>query len=156
MLQPLNKECSKEVRRSTTRWFPWYQRVRFLTTITHYVILIICHWKLVKIRDWKRVYKPLLGQSNLHGNRHPICWEVKLYYMSTRWNKISFISCWLQSTNNISFQKSNYPTETKTIWNTKVTGNKTYKNLFAVSKPSWKSPSYLLGNEIILHVYTIR
>ena len=45
----IKKECSRQVRRSTTRWFLWYQRVRFLTTITRYVILMICQWKLTKI-----------------------------------------------------------------------------------------------------------
>ena len=34
MLHPLNKECSRQARRSTTRWLLWYQRVRYLTTIT--------------------------------------------------------------------------------------------------------------------------
>ena len=52
ILQALNKECSREVRRSTTRWFLRYQRVRFLTTITRYVTLMICKWKLAKMQDW--------------------------------------------------------------------------------------------------------
>ena len=84
MLQPLKKECSREVRRSTTRWFLWYQRVCFLTTITRYVILMICQWRLAKIQSWTFVWKPLYSQSILYGNRHPICWEMKWNYKSTR------------------------------------------------------------------------
>ena len=52
MLQPLKKDCSREVRRSTTPCFLWYQWVRFLTMITRYVILMICQWKLAKVQDW--------------------------------------------------------------------------------------------------------
>ena len=34
MLQPLNKQCSREVGRSATRWFLCYWRVRLVTAIT--------------------------------------------------------------------------------------------------------------------------
>ena len=87
MLRPSNKECPREVRRSTTRRFLWYQRVRFLTMITCYVILKTCQWKLAKIQDWKYLY----SQSNLHGNRHPICWEMKWYFKMI-YDNIHFMS----------------------------------------------------------------
>ena len=54
-------------RRSTIRWFLWYERVRFLRTITRNVILMICQWKLAKMQDWKLVWKPLNSQSIVHG-----------------------------------------------------------------------------------------
>ena len=149
MLQPLNKECSREVRMSTTHWFLRYQRVRFLTTIKRYVILMVCQWKLAKMQDWKLVWKPLYSQSILHGNRHPICWETKWYYKYTRCDKINMISCRLQSTNIISFQKNYRPTETKTIWDTIGTANKTHKTDLVI-KHKWHE--YV----ILPHPYTTR
>ena len=62
------KQCSREVRGLTTRWFLSYRRVRLLMTITWCVILMICQWKLAKVQNWKLVWKPY-NQSDVHGNR---------------------------------------------------------------------------------------
>ena len=202
-VQPLNKECSRDVSTSTTRWFLWYQRVRFLTTIKRYVILMICHWKLAKIQDWKlyenlfrvsqtfmeitilfvgkwndtaclqdkkaifmmtssngnifRVTGPLCGEFTGPGEfptQRPVTRSFDVFFdlrLNKRlskqpwgwWFETRSWSLWRQcnvyfmsvtSTNNISFQKSYCPTETKTIWDTKGEGNKTYKTNLVIKK----------------------
>ena len=62
MSQPLNKECSREVGRSTIRWFLWYQWVCFLTTLTRYLILMICQSQLAKYKN-KYLYENIFTIS---------------------------------------------------------------------------------------------
>ena len=76
-------------------------------------------------------------------NRHPTCREMKWL----RVYKTHFISCRLQSTNNIRFQKSYCPAET--IRDTAGTGNKAYKTNL-VMKYKWHE--YV----ILPYRYTIR
>ena len=78
-VQPLNKECYRDVSRSTTRWFLWYQRVRFLTTITRYLILMICQGKLADIQGWK-LYENLFRVSQTF-------MEITILFVG-KWNDI--------------------------------------------------------------------
>ena len=50
------------------------------------------------------------------------------------WRQCNVYFMSVTSTNNISFQKSYCPTETKTIWDTKGEGNKTYKTNLVIKK----------------------
>ena len=86
MLQPLNKECSREVVRIVGKW----------------------------------------------------------NYVTCLQDKINFISCRLQSTNNISFQNSYCA-----IWDTKSTGNKTYQTNLVIK---YKRHEYV----VLPHPYAIR
>ena len=76
MLQPFNKQCSKEVGGSATLWFLCYWQIRLLTTITRYMMLKTCPWKLTKNTRLKACMKASL-QSLIRSWKSPcIWWEI--------------------------------------------------------------------------------
>ena len=174
VLKPLNRQYSRNGGRSETRCFLCHWRVRLLTRMTLYVMLMACQWKLAKtrlkacmkqvsIRSWKASFN-LLGNDYLTWTSmwQQICILICLPCLTILRCYISFVGI-TSADDDLPMDPLQTPVRLEWKW------KKTFKknamlNVFcnlslsvmnsSATRRSYRKPNSCINNNITYYVYS--